>query len=102
MKEIYILLDAWYQPESCIGLIGILDEAFQSIGNPSESHSLRDLSILFYMQNIESIESASFKVMIHVADKLAQPEVVQLLLECYDEAREDKILLKQITENYLN
>ena len=102
MKEIYILLDAWYQPESCIGLIGILDEAFQSIGNPSESHSIRDLSILFYMQNIESIESASFKVMIHVADKLAQPEVVQLLLECYDEAREDKILLKQITENYLN
>lgn len=101
MKQIYIALDAFYQPESCIGLVGILDEAFQSIGAPGDSPSLRDLSILFYMQNIESIEMASFKMMIHVADRLEQPGIAQLLLECYDEAREDKILLKEIMEKYL-
>jgi ferritin-like metal-binding protein YciE len=101
IKEIYIWLDAWYQPESCVGLVGILDEAFQSIGGQPESPALRDLSILFYMQNIESIEMASFKMMMMVADKLAQPKIVQLLLESYDEAREDKTLLKEITEKYL-
>ena len=101
MKEIYIKLDAFYQPESCIGLVGILDEAFQSIGNPQDSAGLRDLSILFYMQNIESIELTSFKIMIFVADKLGQPDIAQLLLECYDEAKEDKVLLKEITANYL-
>jgi ferritin-like metal-binding protein YciE len=101
MKQIYIMLDAWYQPESCIGLAGVLDEAFQSIGNPEDSPALRDLSILFYMNNIESIEKASFAVMMMVADKLPAPGITQLLLECYDEAREDKILFKQITENYL-
>jgi ferritin-like metal-binding protein YciE len=101
MKQVYIMLDAWYQPESCVGLVGILDEAFQSIGSPEDSPALRDLSILFYMQNIESIEMASFKVMILVADKLAEVGIAQLLLECYDEAREDKILFKEITENYL-
>lgn len=101
MKQIYILLDSWYQPESCIGLVGVLDEAFQSIGHPDESPALRDLSILFYMHNIESIETASFKVMMLVAHQLGEPGIAQLLLECYDEAMEDKILFKEITANYL-
>jgi len=101
IKQMYIALDAFYQPESCAGLSGILDEAFQSIGAPGESPALRDLSILFYLQNIESIEMASFKMMIFVARKLEQPAVSQLLLECFDEAREDKVLLKEITANYL-
>jgi ferritin-like metal-binding protein YciE len=102
MKEIYIRLDSYYKPESCVGLVGILDEAFQSIGNPRGNAGIRDLSILFYMQNIESIEMASFKMMILVADKLEQHDVAQLLLECYDEAKDDKMLLKAITANYFD
>lgn len=101
MKDIYIAMDAFYKPESCVGLAGILDEAFQSIGAPGQSPALRDLSILFYMQNIESIEMASFKMMILVAHKLEEPVIAQLLLECFDEAREDKVLLKQITTSYI-
>ncbi|WCT14446.1 DUF892 family protein [Mucilaginibacter jinjuensis] len=101
MKEIYIRLDAFYQPESCIGLIGVLDEAFQSAGISNESPGLRDLSVLFYMQNIETIETASFKTMMKVADRMQNPEVLQLLLECFDEANEDTILYRQITENYI-
>ncbi|OOQ60371.1 DUF892 family protein [Mucilaginibacter pedocola] len=101
MQEVYIRLDAFYQPESCVGLIGMLDEAFQSAGSPGESVGLRDLSILFYMHNIESIETASFETMLRVADHLPDKAVVQLLIECYDEAKEDKELFRQITENYL-
>jgi ferritin-like metal-binding protein YciE len=101
MKAVYIALDAFYQPESCVGLDGILDEAFQSIGAADDTAAVRDLSILFYMQNIESIETASFKVMMMVADRLESPEIVQSLRECYDEAREDKALFLAITENYL-
>ena len=101
MKEIYIRLDSFYQAEGCTGLAGILDETFQSIGRPGEGPALRDLSVLFYMQNIESIEIASFKMMMLVAGRLEEKEVVQLLLECYDEAREDHILFREITANYL-
>ena len=101
MKQIFILLDTWYNHESCIGLIGLLDEAFQSIGPQAGKPALRDLSILFYMLNIESIEQASFKTMLMVANKLENPEIVQLLRECYDEAKEDRVLFKQIAENYL-
>jgi len=82
-------------------LVGVLDEAFQSIGSPDDSAAIRDLSILFYMQNIESIEIASFKSMMLVADKLGNPKITQLLLECYDEAREDKILFSEIARAYL-
>lgn len=101
MKDIYILLDAWYKPESCVGLVGILDEGFQSVGILEEGPALRDMSVLFYMYNIESIETASFKTMLFVAGKMGQPDVMQLMQECYDDAREEKILFRQITENYL-
>ena len=101
MKEIYIRLDSFYHPESCVGLTGVLDEAFQSIGIPGEKPALRDLSLLFYMQNIESIETASFKTLLMVADKMPDAEIVQALRECYDEAREDKALFKAIMANYL-
>jgi ferritin-like metal-binding protein YciE len=101
MRAIYVLMDSFYQPESCVGLTGILDEAFQSIGVPGEAPAVRDLSVLFYMQNIESIEIASFKVLLMVADTLHNPDVVQLLRECYDEAKEDKTLFKAILAGYL-
>ena len=101
MRQIYIQLDAFYQEESCVGLAGILDEAFQSIGKPGDSPALRDLSILFYMQNIESIEAASFNMLMRVADRLQRPDIEQLLRECFDEAKDDKALFRQITQNYL-
>src|ERR1700744_2550455 len=99
IRQIYIALDAFYHPESCSGLVGLLDEAFQSIGRPEDSPAVRDLSVLFYMQDIESIEITSFKMLMLVADLLEEKEVAQLLMECYDEAREDKILFKEIAAN---
>lgn len=101
LEEIYARLGTSYTPESCIGLQGFLDEAFQSIGPPLDRPSLRDLSIVFYMQNIESIEMASFEVMTRVADKLNEWNVGQLLRECYDEARHDKALFSSIVGQYL-
>lgn len=101
MRGIFIMMDATYQFENCTGLIGLLDEAFQSISPLSGRPALRDLSILFYMQNIESIEMASFKVMMMIADSLQNPQISQLLLESYDEAKEDRILFKQLTEMYI-
>ena len=101
IKQMYILLDSIYHSESCNGLIGMLDEAFQAMGPHSNKPALRDLSILFYIQNIESVEMASFKMLMIVAEKLDEPSVTQLLQECYDEAREDRVLLRQITERYV-
>ena len=100
MRQVFILLDSFYTYESCTGLVGMLDEAFQSIGSRADKPALRDFSILFYMQNIESIETASFNILLRVADKLNEPEVAQCIRECYDEAKEDKALFKQIAAFY--
>ena len=102
IREIYISMDAIYTPESCVGLIGLLDEAFQAIGSPDDSPAMRDLSVLFYMQNIESIETASFNMMLRVAHQLDEKHVAELLFECYEEAKEDKILFREITGNYIH
>lgn len=101
MEQIYIMLDSINHFEHCTGLIGLLDEAFQAIGPQAENASFRDLSILFYMQIIESVEVTSFGILMHIADKLQRPDVEQLLRECYDEAKEDRVLLKEISNYYI-
>lgn len=101
LEEIYARLGNSYTPESCVGLQGFLDEAFQSIGPPMDRPSMRDLSILFYMQTIETIEMVSFELMMQVADKLNEWNVTELLRECYDEARQDKALFNAITSRFL-
>lgn len=101
MRHIFILLDSYYEPASCPGLAGILDEAFQSIGPRAADRKLRDLSILFYMQTIESIETSTFKILQLAAMGMERGDVEQLILECYDEAREDTELYKQIMRAYV-
>lgn len=101
IREVFILLDAFYTYEACTGLIGLLDEAFQSIGPQAGKPAIRDFAILFYMQNIESIETVSFKMMLLTAERMNNPQVAQLVRECYDEANEDRILFKEITAKYI-
>ncbi|HEY4197809.1 MAG TPA: DUF892 family protein [Mucilaginibacter sp.] len=101
LRRIFILMDTFYQPTSCLGLSGLLDEAFQAIGPRAGNRKLRDLSILFYMENIESLETASFKILGLAAKNIKNKEIGQLLKECYDEAREDTVLYRQIMSYYV-
>jgi ferritin-like metal-binding protein YciE len=101
MKQIYILLDSFNRYEDCSGLAGLLDETFQAIREHSDNGAFRDLSILFYLQIIEGVEMTSFGILMHVADKLGRPDVEQLLLECYDEAKDDRVLLTQISAHLI-
>ena len=101
MEAIYILLNAESSVESCEGLIGTLEDAFTAIHQQSENSELRDLTILFYLTNIESIEMASFQVLQMAAVKLKNKEISQLLKENFDEARADRMLLLLITSNYI-
>jgi ferritin-like metal-binding protein YciE len=51
---------------------------------------LRDLSVAFYMQNIESMEVASFQVLQMAAVKLKNKQIKQLTRENYDETKSDR------------
>jgi ferritin-like metal-binding protein YciE len=101
MDIIYTILDADRAKGNCSGLVGLVDDAFEDIKLHSKEPELRDLSIAFYMQNIESIEMASFQVLEMAAVKLKSKQVKQLIRENYDEAKADRTLLLLITAKYV-
>jgi ferritin-like metal-binding protein YciE len=81
--------------------VGLVDDAFEDIKLHSKEPELRDLSIAFYMQNIESVEMASFQVLEMAAVKLKNKQIKQLIRENYDEAKADRTLLLLITAKFL-
>ena len=101
MDIIYAMLDAEQATGNCSGLIGLVDDAFNDIKLNSHEPELRDLSIAFYMQNIESVEMASFQVLEMAAIKFKNKQIKQLIRENYDEAKADRTLLLLITAKYI-
>ena len=101
MEEIYTLLDEEPSTGNCSGLIGMVEDAYDAIHEQSADPELRDLSILFYMQNIESVEMASFQILQIAAVKFKNRHIKQLLLENFDEAKADRALLLFITTKYI-
>ena len=101
MDIIYTILDAERGKGNCSGLVGLVDDAFQDIKLHSKEPELRDLSIAFYMQNIESVEMASFQVLEMAAVKMKNKQIKQLIKENYDEAKADRTLLLLITAKYV-
>jgi ferritin-like metal-binding protein YciE len=102
MEVIFTLLDEEITVESCRGMLGLVDDAFESIVEYKGDAALSDLSLLYYMQNIESIEMASFQILQIAAVKLKNKQVVQLLRENYDEAKADRTLMLLIAAKYLS
>ena len=101
IDEIYELLGAKNSTAGCTGLIGMIEEAFIAIHEQKEDTALRDMSILFYLQNIGSIEVASIQVLQMMATKMKKTEILQLLKENLDEAKDDRMLLLLITAKYV-
>jgi len=101
MDIIYTMLDAERSDGNCSGLVGLVDDAFEDIKLHGKEPELRDLSIAFYMQNIESIEMASFQVLEMASVKLKNKQIKQLIRENYDEAKADRTLLLLITAKYI-
>lgn len=100
MQMIYTLLDAEPQEGSIHGLIGLVDDAFEAIKQQDGEAELQDLSIIFYLQNIESVEMASFQILRMAAVKLDK-QVGALLKENYEEAKSDRALLLLISSKYI-
>jgi ferritin-like metal-binding protein YciE len=101
MEIIYNILDEERSEGNYSGLAGLIDDAFADILLHGAEPELRDLSIAFYMQNIESMEASSFQVLQMAAVKLKSQQIKQLIRENYDEAKADRTLLLLITAKYI-
>lgn len=101
MEVIYSLLDAEVSKGSIHGLTGMIQDAFEAITEQRGEPELRDLSIIFYLQNIESVEMASFQILRMAAVRLKNKHISQLLKENYEEAKADRTLLLLISSKYI-
>ncbi len=101
MEMIYALLDESAAPANVVGLTGLVDDAFEAIQQQKGESELRDLSIVFYLQNIESVEMASFQILQMAAVKIKHKQVAQLLKENYEEAKADRTLFLLISTKYI-
>ena len=101
MEVIYSILDAEVSKGSINGLTGLIQDAFEAIEEQKAEAELRDLSIIFYLQNIESVEMASFQILQMAAVKLKNKHISQLLKENYEEAKADRTLLLLISSKYI-
>jgi ferritin-like metal-binding protein YciE len=100
MEQIFSILDTQPQLEDCLGMTCLIENAFSAIHQDPDDPEMRDLSILFYLQNIESIEMASFNMLNAAAPGVAQKEIRLLLQQNFDEASEDLALLRLIMDYY--
>lgn len=101
MEEIYELLGLTYSSENCKGMISTLEDAFSSIVLDGEEIAVRDLSILFYLLNVESIELASFQTLEILATQLKNSQIIQILKDNFEEARTDQALMLMIATKYV-
>lgn len=63
---------------------------------------MRDLSVLYYLQNIEAIEMGSFQVLEAAALQLPDQRASQLIRESYEEAKAVRALSLHLTVKYLS
>ncbi|WP_443946983.1 DUF892 family protein [Pedobacter sp. AW1-32] len=101
MQLIYTLLDAQLSYGSINGLTGLVDDLFEAVLEQDGEVELQDLSIIFYLQNIESIEMSSFQILQMAAVRLNNSHVSKLLQENYTEAKSDRTLLLLISSKYM-
>jgi ferritin-like metal-binding protein YciE len=101
MREIYAIFNTEVTIETHKGLSGLVEDAFSAVKQQSNDPELRDMSILFYMQNIESVEMTSFQVLQIAAVKLKNETVSQLLKENFEAARADRSLLLMVSAKYI-
>ncbi|MEJ5995096.1 DUF892 family protein [Pedobacter sp. Du54] len=101
MEIMYTLIEAPYSDCSSKGLNGLIDDAFEAIQKQGSDKELRDLSILFYLQNIESVEMASFQILQMAAVKLKNKQISKLLKENYEEAKADRTLFLLLAGKYI-
>lgn len=63
MDGIYALLEKRYSFDNCASIIALLEDDFTAVQQQSDDITLRDMSILLYLQNIENVEENSIQIL---------------------------------------
>lgn len=102
LKEIYVILEITAPDDHSLGDLHQLAEGpFVDIKRYTGNPELRDMTMLFYLLNIESIEMSSFQILQMLAVKLKNDEIKMLVKANYEDAKAGKTLFKLIAAKYI-
>ena len=102
MNAIYELIGERYRPQQCMGIRALTIESFVAAKTPGLSHLERDLLLLYHLNNLESIEIASFTFLHDMASSMPVKDMTILLSQNLDMAKDNKELYEMITREYIN
>ncbi|KIA96759.1 hypothetical protein OC25_02250 [Pedobacter kyungheensis] len=101
IEMVYNLIDCKASLKRIKGLTSLIDEAFHSIERAINDDEISDLSIIFYLQNIKSVEMSSFQMLQIASAKLGNDEVSELLTENFKAAKMDRLLFVHVSTKYV-
>ena len=101
MKMIYSLLGTEPRDVNCNGMLAMVEDAYRYIHKNKEDPVMQDMAILFYLQNIESVEAGSFQGLQLASVNMKNKKIEQLVRESFDEAKEDRALFVSIIKKYM-
>ena len=101
IDEIYSLLKTKPSDEGCEVIKSIIEEAYNLNNNSGKSTIINDMDVILYMQLIEHIELTSFRMLKMIAGYMGNPQITQMLTECFDENVDNDRLFTLICEEYL-
>jgi ferritin-like metal-binding protein YciE len=102
MDEIFEMMHISVSSENSNALESLVEDSFRDITKYADNGELRDMSILFYLHNMESIEMASFQILEMMSVKLKNERIKQLIKRNYEDARKDRTLLLLLNAKYIS
>lgn len=100
MKEIFVLLDETPSDKNCNPLRAIVKDEF-CLTDKYAMPVLKDLDLIHFMQMLEHMNIASYRLLRTIAKSLNYTQIEQLLVECFDECVDNDELFVLISREYI-
>ncbi len=101
MQDIYKMLDVEPTEITDAPIKTIIQNACDLRNNPN-SVIVNDMDIMVHMQLVEHVNIISYRMLRRLASLLNYKEIEQLMVECFDESRDDDKLFLMIADEYLS
>lgn len=102
MQEIYKIVGEEYSLQQCLGVRFLTIEAYVAIKADGMTKLEADLSMLCYLNAVESLEISCYKALCDIAESLLQDDLRLLLKQNLDMAKDSKELFELISKEYIN
>jgi ferritin-like metal-binding protein YciE len=100
IDQIFELLGIKYSFEKCQTLINFLENSFADLQLSTDQLQIRDLMIVSYLYQLDSVEMAAAQILQFVANGITNQQIKQLLKDNYNEAKAESALLLLLIEKY--